>query len=52
MNLAEIKNAMNQKQSKLDALMARVTETEERISELEDGMVQIVLNGHRIDSII
>ena len=39
-NLAEIKNAMNQKQSKLEALMARVNEAEEQISELEDGMVE------------
>ena len=31
---------MNEMQSKLDALMARVTEAEERISELEDGMVE------------
>ena len=38
-SLAEIKNAMNQMQSKLDALMARVNEAEKRISELEDGMV-------------
>ena len=33
-NLAEIKIAMNQMQSKLDALMARVNEAEEQISEL------------------
>ena len=39
-NLAEIKNAMNQIQSKLDALTARVNEAEERISELEAGMVE------------
>ena len=39
-NLAEIKNAMNQMQSKLDALMATVNEAEERISELEDGLVE------------
>ena len=39
-NLAEIKNTMNQLQSKLDALMARVNEAEEWISELEDGMVE------------
>ena len=39
-NLAEIKNAMNQMQSKLDTLMVRVNEAEERISELEDGMVE------------
>ena len=39
-NLAEIKNAMNQLQSKLDALMVRVNEPEEQISELEDGMVE------------
>ena len=36
-SLAEIKNAINQMQSKLDALMARVNEAEEQISELEDG---------------
>ena len=39
-NLAEIKNAMNQMQSKLDALTAKVNEAEERIGELEDGMVE------------
>ena len=39
-NLAEIKNAINQMQSKLDALMAKVNEAEERISESEDGMVE------------
>ena len=39
-NLEEIKNAMNQMQSKLDALMARVNEAEERISELEDDMIE------------
>ena len=39
-NLAEIKNAMNQRQSKLDTLTVRVNEAEERINELEDGMVQ------------
>ena len=39
-NLAEIKNAMNQMQSQLDALTARVTKAEERISELEDGLVE------------
>ena len=31
---------MNQMQSNLDALRVRVIETEERISELEDGMVK------------
>ena len=36
-NLTEIKNSISQMQSKLEALMARVTEAEERISELEDG---------------
>ena len=39
-NLAEIKNAMNQMQSKLDAVTARVNEAEEWISELEDGMAE------------
>ena len=39
-NLTEIKNSMSQMQSKLEALMARVTEAEERISELEDGLVE------------
>ena len=39
-NLAETKNSMNQMQSKLEALTARVNETEERISELEDGLVE------------
>ena len=40
MNLAEIKNSMSQMQSKLEALMARVNEAEERISKLEDGLVE------------
>ena len=35
-----LKNAMNQLQSKVDALMTRVNEAEERISELENGMVE------------
>ena len=39
-NLAEIKNSVNQRQSKLEALKARVNEAEERISELEDGLVE------------
>ena len=39
-NLAEIKNAMNQMQSKLDVLKARVNEAEKRISELDDEMIQ------------
>ena len=39
-NLAEIKNPMSQMQSKLDALTARVTKAEERISELEYGMLE------------
>ena len=37
-NLAEIKNAMNQMQSKLEALTARANEAEERIGKLEDGL--------------
>ena len=36
-NLAEIKNTINQLQSKLDALTARVNEAEERISGGWDG---------------
>ena len=36
-NLVEIKNAMSQMQSKLEALTARVNEAEERMSELGDG---------------
>ena len=39
-NLTEIKNSMSQMQSKLEALTARVTEAEERISKLEDGLVE------------
>ena len=39
-NLEEIKNSMSQMQSKLEALTARVTEAEERISKLEDGLVE------------
>ena len=31
---------MSQMQSKLEALMATVTEAEERVSELEDGLVE------------
>ena len=38
-NLAEIKNAMNQMQSTLDALMARVNEAK-WIHELEDEMIE------------
>ena len=39
-NLAEIKNSTSQMQSKVEALTARVTEAEERISKLEDGLVE------------
>ena len=39
-NLTEIKNSMSQMQSKLEALTARVNESEECISELEDGLVE------------
>ena len=39
-NPAEIKNSMSQKQSKLEALMARVNEAEERIGDLKDGLVE------------
>ena len=39
-NLTEIKNSMSQMQAKIEALMARVTEAEERISKLEDGLVE------------
>ena len=39
-NLTEIKNSMSQMQSKLEVLMASVPEAEERISELEDGLVE------------
>ena len=39
-NLAEIINSMSQMQSKLEALTARVTKAEERVSELEDGLVE------------
>ena len=39
-NLAEIKNAINQMQSKLDAPTARVDEAEECIGKLEDGLVE------------
>ena len=39
-NLAEIRNAMNQMPSKLDALTARVNKAEEWISELEDEMIE------------
>ena len=39
-NLAEIKNSMSQMQSKLEALMARVTEAEEHISELDNGLAE------------
>ena len=39
-NLTEIKNSMSLVQSKLEALMARVTEAEKHISELENGFVE------------
>ena len=39
-NLGEFKNSMNQMQSKLETLMARMNEAEECISELEDGLVE------------
>ena len=39
-NLTEIKNSMSQMQYKLDALMTRVNEAEERNSKLEDGLVK------------
>ena len=39
-NLAEIKNSMNQMQSKLAALTASVNEAEEQISKLEDRLVE------------
>ena len=39
-NLAEIKNTMNQMQSKLEALTASMNEAEERFGELEDGLVE------------
>ena len=39
-DLTEIKNSMSQMQSKLEALTARVTEAEERLSELEDALVE------------
>ena len=38
-NLEDIKNSMSQMQTKLEALTSRVTEAEERSSELEDGLV-------------
>ena len=39
-DLAVINNSMSQMQSKLEALTAMVTKAEERISELEDGLVE------------
>ena len=39
-NLAELKNAMNEMQSKLDALTTRVNEAGEQISALEDEMIE------------
>ena len=39
-NLTEMKNSMSQMQSTLEALTPRVTEAEERISKLEDGLVE------------
>ena len=39
-NLAELKNSMNQMQSILDALTARVNEAEDRIRELEDRLLE------------
>ena len=39
-NRADLKNAMNEMQSKLDILTARVNKAEEWISELEDKMIE------------
>ena len=39
-NLTEIKNSVGQILSKLEALTARVNETEEQMSKLEDGLVE------------
>ena len=39
-SLTETKNSISQMQAKLEALTARVTEAEELISELEDGLVE------------
>ena len=39
-NLTEVKNSMSQMQAKVEALTARVTEAEEHISELEDGLIE------------
>ena len=39
-NLVEIENSMNEMQSKLDALTARVNEAEEQSSELEDEIIE------------
>ena len=41
-NQAELKNAVNEMQSKLDTLTATVNETEERISDLEDKLIERV----------
>ena len=39
-NQVELKNAMNEMQSKLDTLTARVNEAEEQISDLEDKLIE------------
>ena len=48
-NLTEIKNSMSQMQAKLEALTARVAEAEERVSELEDGLIDHGFQDFDID---
>lgn len=38
-NQAKIKNQLNEMQSKLDVLMMRVNEVEERVSDIEDKLM-------------
>ena len=38
-NQAEIKNQLNEKQSKLEILTTRVNEVEERVSDIEDKLM-------------
>ena len=38
-NQAEIKNQLNEMQSKLEVLMTRVNEEEERVSDIEDKLM-------------
>ena len=38
-NQADVKNKLNEKQSKLEVLMTRVNEVEERVGDIEDKLM-------------